>query len=179
MSISERLLKSIDLGTEILNNIDGLKYLPYRMIWGSNLQGYKRDSVQAVLSRVVKQGLVKKQINQGKVYLALTDLGDSFLSKQENRIKLTLETKEEKWDGLYRFILFDIPERDRVIRDALRNALKALGAVCWQKSVWVTKENITLQLNEFIDQKGLEDYCSVLEVKEIYNLKLKKLLEKS
>ena len=156
---------------------DGLKYLPYRMIWGNNLQGYQRDSVQSVLSRLSKQGLVKKRIDRGQVYLALTNLGVEFLNKKKRKPGLSLEKSGKKWDGLYRFILFDIPERDRIVRDTLRNALKSLGAVCWQRSVWVTKENIIRELNKFFDDNGLTDYCSVLEVKELYNLKLKKLLE--
>lgn len=179
MSISERVLKSIELGSDLLNAVDGLKYLPYQMLWGSNLQGYSRDSVQAVLSRVVKQGLVTKRIDQGKVYLALTELGANFLKKKQSRVTLNLETSSKKWDGVYRFVFFDIPERDRSTRDSLRNALKAIEAVCWQKSVWITTENITQEINRFIDENALSDYCSVLEAKEIYNSKIKKLLEPS
>lgn len=47
----------------------------------------------------------------------------------------------------------------------------------WQKSVWVTKENITGKLNKFIEANKLEDFLAVLEVREINNLKLKKRIE--
>ncbi len=125
---------------------------------------------------MVKAGLVKKVHHKEQVYLALTELGEGWLEKKSRRVSLKLSPKQQKWDGLYRFVLFDIPEKDRLLRDTLRKALQAAGAVCWQKSVWVTKENITRELGDFIDQNGLEDYCSVLEVKEIYSPKLIKML---
>jgi DNA-binding transcriptional regulator PaaX len=74
-------------------------------------------------------------------------------------------------------VFFDIPERDRLIRDTLRSALQSIGALPWQRSVWVTKANITSELNEFIEENSLSDFLSVLEVKEIYSPKLKRLLE--
>ncbi len=177
MSISKGILKSLENINELFVEIDGIKYLPYRMIWGNNLQGYKRRSVLSVLSRLNNKGLLKKRVKQDQVYLALTELGAKFLVKKQQQVSLSLSPKEKKWDGIYRFVCFDIPERDRIVRDTLRRSLKAAQAVCWQKSIWVTKSNITRELNEFFDQNNLADYCSVLEVKEIYNLKLKKLLE--
>lgn len=177
MSISERILKSLESSSALFVEIAGLKYLPYRMIWGNNLQGYKRDSVQSVLSRLNKRGFLEKRVDQGQVYLSLTELGSKFLIKKQHQVSLSLTPTEKKWDGLYRFVCFDIPESDRVVRDLLRRSLKAAQAVCWQRSIWVTKSNITRDLNEFFDQNGLADNCSVLEVKEIYSLKLKQLLE--
>jgi phenylacetic acid degradation operon negative regulatory protein len=176
MSISLKLLKAVSLGTEIFVQIDDLKYLPYKLMWGSSLQGYKRRSTQAALSNLVKRGLVKKIKNNEEIYLAITKIGEEWLEKKEHKKSFTLNPSGSAWDGFYRFVLFDIPEKDRAIRDTLRKALKDLGAVNWQKSVWVTKENITSQMGEFIDETGLEDYCTVLEVKQIYNPKLQKML---
>lgn len=179
MALSDRILKSIEFGNEILVGFDDLKHLPYKLMWGSSLQGYSRKSIQATLSRLVSKQLIKKTLHKGQVYLALTELGEKWLEKHDRKVLLKLTGSTTSWDSLYRFIIFDIPERDRVIRDTLRASLKDLGAVCWQRSVWVTKENITRELGEFIDKYGLEDYCSVLEVKEIYSPKLIKMLEKS
>ena len=83
----------------------------------------------------------------------------------------------DKWDGLYRFIFFDIPEDQRKVRRALRQALRGAKAVLWQRSVWVTKQNITQPFNSFIIENNLSDFVDIVEVKEIYNVKLKKLLD--
>ncbi len=177
MSLSEKIIKSLEISSDLLLEIDGLKYLPYRMMWGIDLQGYRRRSVQSILSRLVKDGLVKKRRNQVQVYLALTQLASNFTAKKKRQTRLSLTSSAKGWDGLYRVVIFDIPERDRFLRDALRMALKDIRAVQWQRSVWVTKEAVTGELNDFFGANNLEDYCSVLEVKDVYNLKMKKLLE--
>jgi phenylacetic acid degradation operon negative regulatory protein len=178
MSIRRNLLSAIKGSEDYLEIINGVRYLPYRLLWGSNLQSYDKKAVQTVLSRAVKTGLVRKRIRKEQVYLALTKLGEELL--KEIKVKsggLDLKRSTGKWDGFYRIISFDIPEKDRIIRDHLRSQLQLIGAVGWQKSLWVTKENITGALNDFILENNLGDYLLVVEVKEIYNSKLKKLLE--
>lgn len=172
------ILETLNASSDLFEEIYGLKYLPYKMIWGGPLQGYRRNSVEVSVHRAIKQGLVKKRIKKDQVYLAITNLGRSVLETSGSKgSRLSLDKPEGKWDGLYRFIFFDIPERDRVIRDLLRNQLRRVGAIKFQKSVWVTKENITRELNNFIKVNDLGDHISVVEVKEIYNPKLMNLLE--
>ena len=43
----------------------------------------------------------------------------------------------EKWDKKWRIVLFDVPEKSRVIRDALRRALMKIGFFEYQKSVFI------------------------------------------
>lgn len=54
-----------------------------------------------------------------------------------------------KWDKKWRVVIFDIPEKKRAARDALREKIKELGFYELQKSTWVfpyecTKEIIFL-----------------------------------
>lgn len=43
----------------------------------------------------------------------------------------------DRWDGKWRTVLYDIPEKKKPAREALRAKLKELGFYEWQKSVWV------------------------------------------
>ena len=43
----------------------------------------------------------------------------------------------KKWDGKWRFVVFDIPNKFRGRSNALRDKLKELGLYQFQKSVWV------------------------------------------
>ena len=45
--------------------------------------------------------------------------------------------KPKRWDGKWRVVIFDIPEKFRLGRDYLRNKLKELGFYQMQKSAWV------------------------------------------
>ncbi len=177
-SITNYILKTIDEAEDLLVTMGRLKYLPYKLLWGSNLQGYEKKSVQKALKRSETAGLIKRRLDShGEVYLAVSDSGKILLANKKDQPQLALVKKQKPWDSRYRLILFDIPEKDRLIRRLLRSQLRLIGAVAWQKSVWVTKENITRELNAFIQENKLDHYLAVVEVREIYNPKLKKLLD--
>ena len=48
-----------------------------------------------------------------------------------------MQIPKQKWDGKWRIVAFDIPEKLRTSRDALRNKLQDLGFYELQKSVLV------------------------------------------
>lgn len=78
---------------------------------------------------------------EGKFYL--TDKGrikiiESILKKK----KIT----DKKWDGLWRGIIFDIPEASRKERAFLRKELRWVGCKEIQKSVWITPLDIEKEL---------------------------------
>ncbi|MEK7500873.1 MAG: CRISPR-associated endonuclease Cas2 [Patescibacteria group bacterium] len=73
--------------------------------------------------------------SDGLVELTLTDKGKSkVLTYNPNFIELV---KPRKWDNKWRVIVFDIPEKRRKVRDALRGHLRQLGFYELQKSVFV------------------------------------------
>lgn len=42
-----------------------------------------------------------------------------------------------RWDGRWRVLIFDIPERIRHVREKLRSLLQGIGFKCLQRSVWI------------------------------------------
>ena len=51
--------------------------------------------------------------------------------------KVDLKNKKKKWDGRWRMVVFDIPERRSHIRARLRAVMCEIGFVRLQDSVWV------------------------------------------
>ena len=45
--------------------------------------------------------------------------------------------KPKRWDGKWRVLIFDIPERRKSVRDKVRLTLTAIGFKRLQNSVWV------------------------------------------
>lgn len=71
----------------------------------------------------------------GSVELTLTDKGkNKVLIFNPDTFQIT---KPKKWDGKWRIIIFDIPEKRRGARDSLRSHLRQLGFHELQKSVFV------------------------------------------
>jgi DNA-binding transcriptional regulator PaaX len=64
-----------------------------------------------------------------------------------------IKNKKQKWDGKWRMVAFDIPEKFKNGRDALRHKLKKVGFCELQKSVLITpyncKEEIMLLVKFF------------------------------
>ena len=42
----------------------------------------------------------------------------------------------KRWDGKWRILIFDIPERRKILREKIRNTLHSVGFVRLQDSVW-------------------------------------------
>ncbi|MEX2013814.1 MAG: CRISPR-associated endonuclease Cas2 [Parcubacteria group bacterium] len=91
----------------------------------------QREYVSSSASRMVKKGLLKYN---GKFY-DLTPLGQEHLRRWEfGNFKLN---KPKKWDGKWRLVIFDIPDKKRKTRDQLRVLLRSAGFYLLQESVWV------------------------------------------
>lgn len=82
-----------------------------------------------------KNGYIEAENRNGQIYISLTKEG----KKKAGRYQIDdLEIKKpKKWDGKWRILIFDVKDRDRIKREALRGKIKELGLYQLQKSVWV------------------------------------------
>ncbi|MDO8575005.1 MAG: hypothetical protein Q7R61_01890 [bacterium] len=72
------------------------------------------------------KGVTIKITNNGKKYLKTFDIDNMVL------------TQQAVWDKKWRLVIFDVPEKYKKAREALRRKLKDLNFVRLQDSVWVT-----------------------------------------
>ena len=63
----------------------------------------------------------------------------------------------KEWDKKWRFITFDIPEKRKIVREALRGKLKQLGFSPFQKSIWIYPYSCTAEIELLKDFFGLVD----------------------
>ncbi|MEX0617095.1 MAG: hypothetical protein WD231_04825 [Candidatus Woykebacteria bacterium] len=162
--------------TEGKLTIGEIIYHPYKLLYTDLVKIYKDSAINQAFWRARNKGFVKKRIIKGKAYFAITELGKQKLASFKGKFDLGFESKGEDWDGKYRIFLFDIPEKDRIIRDTLRRKLKRFGFVGWQKSVWISKENIAGELREFVKKANLEDHALIIETNDLGNKKLEYLM---
>ncbi|MFA6190057.1 MAG: hypothetical protein WC711_00890 [Candidatus Staskawiczbacteria bacterium] len=103
-----------------------------------------------------KVGLIDKDTKgNGSIFLSLTKKGKlKALNFQLNNIK----NKKEKWDGKWRMVAFDIPEKYKGGRDALRHRLKIIGFCELQKSVFITPYNCMKEINFLVNYFKLDKY---------------------
>ncbi len=95
-----------------------------------------RWEIKRSISRLEQKGFVKKKITNGEEYYSLTLLGSNRAKRY--RLDSMKIPKQKKWDGLWRVVMFDIPEEKMMARRAINLVLKKLGCVQYQKSVFIT-----------------------------------------
>lgn len=96
----------------------------------------KKESISRARGKLLRDGLLSKDKNG---YLILTKAGRVELArKQLAQYKIE---KPRKWDGRWRMIIFDIPERRRKTRDQIRHTLNNIGFFRLQDSIWVYPYN--------------------------------------
>ncbi|MDO8610413.1 MAG: PaaX family transcriptional regulator C-terminal domain-containing protein [bacterium] len=93
---------------------------------------------------------------------------------------------QEKWDGRWRIISYEIPEKKRELRDRFRREMQGWGLGPWHRSFWVTPHPVIENLRQLVSQKDEEKYIQAFEAdhafgdKEVFIEKVwgKSLLDK-
>lgn len=110
------------------NTLQLLRYLPKEK-W--NL-AYR---AKTAAGRIVVKGYAKWIERDGKKYLRLTEAGKKAFAFEQAKVEL--KNQKKKWDGRWRMVVFDVPERRRRVRNRLREVMLEIGFVRLQDSVWV------------------------------------------
>lgn len=82
-----------------------------------------------------RSSLVFTKVDENTYNVSLTENGKQKLLKAE-AYRLRLK-KERKWDGKWRIVIFDVPQKHSALRDIFRQRLKIIGMYQLQKSVFI------------------------------------------
>ena len=137
---------------------------------------YTKDkaSVEKAVNKILKDRLVKLVKKGGKQMIEITNNGRRQLV--EYNID-TIKIIKQKWDGKWRIVMFDIPERIRLVRDVLRDKLKDLGFKQVQKSVWVSPYECQDEVSFIASVYEVEKYINyVVAEKADFSESLRKIL---
>jgi len=119
--------------------------------------------------------LRKEECADGSFTFVLTDKG-KIRAMNYHFEKMKIERKD--WDGKWRIVVFDIPEKIRRGRDILRDKLGRLGFFELQKSVFVFPYQCEDEINFIIEYFNLRRYVRFGVLEKIDNdLHLKKIFK--
>lgn len=117
-------------------------------------------SIKQSIWRLKKAGFVD---NKGKEFF-LTEKG----KKLANYIMARKKIMTRKWDGRYRIIIFDIPEKSKKTRDWLRHELYMIGYKKLQESVLVGRYPLPEDLIKDIKQNKIGNFVNYILADKIY-----------
>jgi len=122
------------------------------------------------IQRLSKEKLLEEnKLPDGSFKLVLTRKGKQqakILSLLGNSINFK---KPKRWDGKWRLVVFDIPEKDRVFRDILRAHLRELDFYKLQNSVFVSPYPFEKPILELIELYSAGSYVRVITATKIDN----------
>lgn len=138
-------------------------------------QEIERQYLRQIVREFYRERLVDWQEKaDGSVRIVLTKKGKQKIL-EFNIDKLCVK-EPATWDGQWRIVFFDIPEKRRKVRDALRNKLKDLGFYELQKSVFVHPFSCRDEIDfivEFFNIRPFVRYAEMINPTNEAELKLK------
>lgn len=156
-SLSEFALLTLEKTIDSWVRFDDLIHHSNSYAYGS---GWDRPLNKSYFAQAIKRlrerGLVEYEEDKtNQIIIKLTDLGKDALGD--------LASLGDEWDGKFRIVLFDIPESKEPVRTLLRRRLRDWGFKMWQKSVWISRSNVTERLRKLIDKLKIKDWVAVIE----------------
>ena len=129
---------------------------------------YEKKEVYDTFSRLRRNGYLKVEKHNHQIYISLTEEGKKKAGRfQVNNLQIK---KPKRWDGLWRIIIFDIIQPQRIKREALRGFLRRLELYPLQKSVWIHPYDCAHEVKLIRDFFGLsENELRMIIAKDIGN----------
>jgi phenylacetic acid degradation operon negative regulatory protein len=111
------------------------------------------------INRWKKEGKIQIVQKNGQKFLLLTEKGELALL-----LSKATAIEQEKWDGKWRLISYDIPEEAKHKRQLFRLLLKRSGFVKLQASVFICPYALNSDAVEYLNETGLIDYIRIMRV---------------
>ena len=144
-------------------------YFALNILKGFNkARKYEKEKVCSTFYRLKQQGYINIQSKNHQLYISLTPEG----KKKAGRFQIDSLTikKPKKWDGLWRLVIFDIPQLKSVQRNVFRGKLRELGFMPLQKSIWICPYDCKDEIALLRDFLGLsEKEIRLITAKNIEN----------
>ncbi len=130
----------------------------------------KQSNFNRIISRLAqREFLEQKKLPDGSFKLILTKEG----RRQARTLSLlgsSINFKKPKhWDGKWRLVIFDIPEKDRIFRSILRQHLRELEFYKLQHSVFISPNPFEKPVQELVRLYCAEPYVRIVTANKIDN----------
>lgn len=109
-----------------------------------------------MLRYLKRQKLIEMHAISNKLVVRLTDKGWT------KALRIRIKTHKVRCTKGACFLIFDIPEKERIARNMLRDFLKESGFIKLQHSVWMTKYDVIQPLQKLLQRQKLEKWIRIV-----------------
>ena len=146
-----------DSVNKVLKNLSDIYPKPFKE-YLSELKEISGFNLRMILLRLERKGLISKIGNKHQ----LTANGQKFAERLKDKIE-----HFNKWDGKWRLVTFDVPEKRRYDRAWFRSLLLAYEYKPLHKSVFIGRFALPREIYREIHNRKLGSYIRLLTVGEI------------
>jgi len=140
------------LSKQILQYLNARDGSALHEIYNSHDQAKSKKAVYDALYRLQQQGLV-----------VMTRRGYEVSPEGAG----VIHSLSPKKDGVWKLIIFDIPEKQRPVRTFLRQKLQALHFKKWQNSIWVSPYELDPELEKELLQLAQKYFVRLIKTTDI------------
>lgn len=138
----------------------------------------KRSTYWTSANFLIQKGYIRKE--EDIFYLTSEGEKEAFLASLKNftNHSKTTNRKPKPWDGKWRIIFFDVPEKKRRLRDELRSMIRTIGFREFQKSIWVYPHKVPMFLSDILFEEHIKHYTRLITTDKIeYDDDLRKMFK--
>lgn len=125
------------------------------------------QKTKGTLSSFLKSELIEIIDQDNVLKYTLTNKGLETLSLHFPLFRYQVS----EWDGVWRIISYEIPERKRELRDRLRREMSGWGLGPWHRSFWITPHPIISALKNLVYGKEEAQYIQAFEATHMFGEK--------
>lgn len=140
------------LSREILHSFEENEQIMLHEIYKSHIQGKSKKEIYNTVYRLVQQELLEVEGERYTLAPAGRQLIHKFFPKK---------------DGIWKIIIFDIPEKKRYVRTVLRTKLESLGFKKWQNSIWISPYMIDPEIENELNELASHYFVRLIKTKDI------------
>lgn len=131
-----------------------------------------KDSGPQMLHQLYEK--FEKQANKKKIYdtmFRLTQQGITSYEKDRYNVSedanILMHTISKERDGFWKLVIFDIPEKQRQIRNVLRAKLISLGFKKWQNSIWISPYTLAPEIENELNELAKKFFIRLIKTTDI------------
>ena len=162
----KNILKNLAIGGVLAAGLALPNIVQLLDFFGATKSAERRKILKAV-ERMKQKKLVRIYEKDGLDVIEITQSGKKkVLSYNLENIKIT---RPKKWDGYWRIVIFDIPEKNKKARRALSLKLNDMEFFPLQKSVFVCPFECKDEIEFVSEFFGVKRYVKYILAKQIEN----------
>ena len=121
----------------------------------------ERYRVKRTVKRLEEQGVIKHRIKNGKEEFVVTKKGKTHLA--ELLVDDLFIRQPAKWDGRWRVLIYDIPNKKDLERRELNRVVSEIGMKSVQQSVFVSPYPCKAQIDAIARHYDLDKHLAYFE----------------